>query len=91
MKAELLVFLQDQLELRVGEAIAAQLSLRELDEFGRFLDDEDEDGAFCWLKDHVPEYGAVVREETVRLRDDLARSADEMARLGKPDNAGASK
>ncbi len=80
LKAELLVFLNDQLELRVGAAIAAQLNQSELDDFGaRFVDHEDNEGALCWLEDHVPSYHAVVRGELDRLRNDLRQSAFEIA------------
>jgi hypothetical protein len=91
LKAELLVFLQDQLEQQVGATIAAQLSLRELDEFGSLVELEDDHEATYWLKTHFPGYGAVVRDELERLRGDLSRAASEIALSLGSDSVGVSR
>lgn len=67
-KESLLRAYSDELELRVGTALAKGLTEAELSEFEELVDephDEKESGA--WLEAHVPDYRTVIQREQVRL------------------------
>jgi len=88
----LLRLLYQRIEFRVGQALAELMTMAELDEFERFIDEDDERGALDWLLFAFPEYEAVVRAahqaelealaaESTQEEDstDPAASSDELA------------
>jgi Protein of unknown function (DUF5663) len=60
----------------VGILIASQMSDEQLDEFERFFDAGDDDGAFAWLEEKFPNY----KEDTITVIGDLERLLAETAR-----------
>lgn len=55
LRREFLQFIYDQLELRVGEALSADMSDEQLDEFSNIVDG-DEAVIVDWLDEHDPDY-----------------------------------
>lgn len=62
--------LNDELELRVGQAIVRELTDEEIDEFEEIYE-RDEDEALIWLKEVYPDYNKVVDTFYKVLRAEL--------------------
>jgi len=71
----LLSEIYQQLETRVGARIADGMSDAQLDEFGAFIDGNDEEGALAWLQKNFPDYPKVVNEELEVLKSELKSQA----------------
>lgn len=67
----LLAHCYETLEIRVGIALAEQMSDVQLTEFEAFIDAEDEAGALSWLKRHFPQYEQLVRDEFLVLKAEI--------------------
>lgn len=63
-----------QLEARVGDRLASDLSERQLCEFEKVLDTKDEDECARWLSRTVPEYPRIVALERVSVLADVVRA-----------------
>lgn len=59
--------LYDELEMRVGTALAEQMSDVQLEEFEAFIDANDETGGLRWLQQNFPAYRETVRNEFAKL------------------------
>lgn len=77
-KKKLLAHVYETLETRVGTRLASQMSTTQLDEFEKFIDNKDEQGALKWLENNYPKYPQVVKEELEKLRSEIKRDADKI-------------
>lgn len=75
-KKALLAHVYEQLELNVGQVLASQMSDEQLDEFEKFVDSNDEDGALKWLQKNFPNYKDVVAQELEKLKEELRKNKD---------------
>lgn len=77
-KQLLLRQIYEKLEMNVGMRLANQMSNEQLDEFERFVDSNDDKGAFQWLEANFPNYKAVVNEEFEKLKLEIRQVAPQM-------------
>ena len=71
-KEMLLRTIYQELEMRVGTAIATQMTDYQLSDFERFMDAGEEAGAFSWLERNCPNYKGIVNEEFEKLRNEIS-------------------
>lgn len=71
-KSSLLKDFYDTLEMRVGMRLADQMTTEQLDEFERFFNAQDDEGAFHWLEDNFPNYKDIVADEFAKLKTEIA-------------------
>lgn len=57
-----LMTIYEQLEIRVGQALAAQMTTEQMKEFEEFIDNSDEAGGLSWLERNFPDYKNIVNE-----------------------------
>jgi hypothetical protein len=69
-RTSLLQYLRQALGKRVGAILAKDMDLGQLKEFERLLQ-QGEKHAIGWLKEHCPNYAAVVEEEFGKLKQEL--------------------
>jgi hypothetical protein len=62
------------LKMRVGAALAREMTDAQLDEFEAFIGAKDDHGAFAWLQANLPDYREVVRRHIEELLPELLRS-----------------
>jgi hypothetical protein len=74
-KNKMLAHILETLELRVGTRLADQMRDEQLDEFERFIDNNDEQGALKWLETNFPYYKQVVAEELEKLKTEIKNHA----------------
>lgn len=77
----LLTYVYETLEMRVGTALAHEMTNRQLDEFQTLVGSGDDAGALKWLETNFPDYRDVVGEELERLTGELASAASLMLTL----------
>lgn len=65
----------DTLEIRVGTALADQMSEAQLDEFENIIDADDEGAALTWLEANLPDYKAVVNQKLEELKAEIRGTA----------------
>ena len=68
---QILATMYEQLEMRVGMTLAAQMSNQQLDEFEGFIDRSDEKGALSWLESNFPTYKLVVADKFSDLKSEM--------------------
>ena len=66
-----LTTMYSELEFRVGEALAAVMTDRQLSEFEGFIDRKDEAGALGWLQANFPDYPETVRDVLQILKSEI--------------------
>ena len=67
----------EELELRVGQKLAEQMTDRQLEEFEKFIDEDAEDEALSWLEQNYPNYKDIVKAQVDQLQKELeGRAAD---------------
>lgn len=66
------------LELRVGTVLADQMSESQLDEFEKFIDQDDRASALRWLETNFPDYPKVVQQEFEKLKIEIKRDANKI-------------
>jgi hypothetical protein len=71
----MLKYVYETLEMRVGIRLADRMDDRELDEFEALVEQQDDDAAFEWLANAVPNYKDIVRGELDRLRVEIRQVA----------------
>lgn len=71
----LLKHVYNLLEMRVGTVLAGQMTDRQLDEFEKFIDAENEAGALRWLETNFPDYKDTVAKEFDVLTAELRQAA----------------
>ncbi|MDB5181584.1 MAG: hypothetical protein JWP13_347, partial [Candidatus Saccharibacteria bacterium] len=77
-KQLLLRQIYEKLEMNVGVRLADQMSNEQLDEFEKFVDANDDKGAFQWLESNFPNYKDVVNEEFEKLKAEIKQYAPQM-------------
>jgi hypothetical protein len=70
-KQLLLSQIYEKLEMNVGMRLADQMSNEQLDAFEKFVDANDDKGAFQWLEANFPNYKMVVNEEFEKLKAEI--------------------
>lgn len=86
-KQLLLRQIYEKLEMNVGVRLADQMSNEQLDEFEKFVDANDDKGAFKWLETNFPNYKDVVNEEFEKLKTEIKQYAPQMLEVAQR-NAG---
>ena len=74
----LLNHIYETLEMRVGMRLADQMSNEQLDEFERYFEAKDENGAFHWLETNFPNYKDIVQDEFNKLKEEVRSSAPQI-------------
>ena len=74
----LLNHIYETLEMRVGMRLADQMTNEQLDEFERYFEAKDENGAFHWLETNFPNYKEIVQEEFNKLKEEVRKSAPQI-------------
>ncbi|OGL40715.1 hypothetical protein A3J32_03320 [Candidatus Saccharibacteria bacterium RIFCSPLOWO2_02_FULL_46_7] len=74
-KNKMLAHIYETLELRVGMKLAEQMTDAQLDEFEKFIDNNDEAGALKWLETNFPNYKQVVADELEKLKTEIKDQA----------------
>lgn len=74
-KKSLLAKIYETLEMQVGQKLASQMSEDQLNEFDRYFQAKDEQGAFVWLETNFPNYKEIVQSEFDALKKELIDSA----------------
>lgn len=77
-KPQMLTHIRETLEMRVGTRLAEQMSDTQLDEFEKFVQTQDDQGALNWLETNFPNYKAVVNEEFEKLKIEIKQSAPQI-------------
>lgn len=77
-KQLMLEHIYESLEMRVGVALASEMSDDQLDEFETYIDSDDEAGALRWLEGSFPNYREVVASELELLKGEIQVSAKEI-------------
>jgi hypothetical protein len=77
-KQLLLRQIYEKLEMNVGVRLADQMSNEQLDEFEKFVDANDDKGAFQWLESNFPNYKDVVNQEFEKLKAEIKQYAPQM-------------
>lgn len=77
-KQLLLRQIYEKLEMNVGVRLADQMSNEQLDEFEKFVDANDDKGAFQWLESNFPNYKDVVNDEFEKLKAEIKQYAPQM-------------
>jgi hypothetical protein len=77
----MLAHIYETLELRVGMKLAERMTEEQLDEFERFIDENDEAGALRWLEEHFPDYREVVGSELEELKIEIRGVSLELVRI----------
>lgn len=77
-KQLLLRQIYEKLEMNVGMRLADQMSNEQLDAFEKFVDANDDKGAFQWLETNFPNYKDVVNEEFEKLKVEIRSVAPQI-------------
>lgn len=83
-KDKLLGQLIRTLEERVGQRIASVMSDQQLEEFERFIDSNDQNGALKWLQANYPDHQRVVVEEFDKLKAEIKQDAPRILAAVEP-------
>ncbi|HSX28178.1 MAG TPA: DUF5663 domain-containing protein [Candidatus Saccharimonadales bacterium] len=81
-KRAFVLHLREELEVRVGEALAEQLTDEQLDEFGGIAESNDAEAAALWLRDNCPGYEQVVAGELEKLKQEIIQNRDTLTGAG---------
>lgn len=88
-KQLLLRQIYEKLEMNVGVRLADQMSNEQLDEFEKFVDANDDKGAFQWLESNFPNYKDVVNQEFEKLKAEIKQYAPQMLAVAQHNSAQA--
>lgn len=70
--------LVEDLEMKVGSRLAADLTGAQLGQFEKLMAANDQEGALAWLNENSPGYKDVVQGEVDRVKEDLKRRSGEI-------------
>lgn len=90
-KQLLLRQIYEKLEMNVGVRLADQMSNDQLDEFEKFVDANDDKGAFQWLETNFPNYKDVVNDEFEKLKAEIKQYAPQMLAVAQQNAAQAAQ
>lgn len=76
---ELVALAYNELELRVGNVLANEMTNQQLDEFEAINDSKGDDAALEWLEQNMPHYKQVVTDEHKKLSDEVRSAEDKEA------------
>jgi hypothetical protein len=82
-KNKMLAHIYETLEMRVGMKLAEQMSNEQLDEFEKFIDNNDEAGALKWLETNFPDYKKVVAAELDQLKSEVKQNAPQIVAMSQ--------
>ena len=68
----------ETLELRVGQKLANQMSNEQLEEFERYYNAKDEQGAYRWLETNFPNYKELVQAEFDTLKNEITQAVPQI-------------
>jgi hypothetical protein len=68
---ELVGLAYNELERRVGNTLANEMTDEQLDEFDAILDSKDDDAGIEWLEQNMPHYKQVVSEQHQKMSDEV--------------------
>lgn len=88
-KQLLLRQIYEKLEMNVGVRLADQMSNEQLDEFEKFVDANDDKGAFQWLESNFPNYKDVVNSEFEKLKIEIKQYAPQMMAVAQQNSQAA--
>ena len=88
-KNKMLAHIYETLELRVGMKLAEQMTDGQLDEFEKFIDQNDESGALKWLETNFPNYKQVVADELEKLKSEIKQQAPQIVEATMKELGGA--
>lgn len=77
-KTAFLEHLYSELELRVGTALATNLTDDQLGEFERLVQGNNQEKVFEWLEANCPNYKDVVAVEMEKLRQEILAGKDQI-------------
>lgn len=77
-KTAFLEHLYSELELRVGTALATNLTDEQLGEFERLVHGNNQEKVFEWLEANCPNYKDVVAAEMEKLRQEILAGKDQI-------------
>ena len=77
-KNKMLAHIYETLEMRVGMKLAEKMTNEQLDEFEKFIDNNDEAGALKWLETNFPNYKQVVADELEALKVEIKQPAPQI-------------
>ena len=83
-KRALLNHIYETLEMRVGMRLADQMTNEQLDEFERYFEAKDDNGAFHWLETNFPNYKEIVQEEFNKLKNEVKQSSPQILQASQP-------
>lgn len=75
---DVLRWLYETLEMRVGMTLADQMTNAQLDEFEAYFEAKDDHGAFEWLQRNFPGYKDIVQREYDLLCEELRQALPEI-------------
>lgn len=77
-KKAMLRHIYETLEMRVGVRLAEQMTDAQLDEFEKFVQAQDDNGAFHWLETNFPNYKDIVADEFDKLKAEVSQVAPQI-------------
>ena len=77
-KAGMLEHIREQLEQRVGEILAAQMTSQQSTDFLKLIEANDQDGAVQWLRNNLPHHKEVVQTEIKKMQEEIRAHADQI-------------
>ncbi len=81
-KTKLRQHIYETLEMRVGMRLADQMTNEQLDEFEKYVNAQDDTGAFKWLETNFPNYKDVVNDEFEKLKAEVGQVAPQILASG---------
>lgn len=77
-KESFILYLAEELELRVGTELSKNLSDEQLEQFEKIVETGDQDATASWLEQRCPDYKDVVKQEFEKLKQEIQASRDRL-------------
>jgi len=72
---DILEHMLETLQMRLGIRLTNNMTEEQLNEFQMYSDNQDQQGAFDWLKNNFPDYQEITQEEFDKLCVEVKQSA----------------